>query len=83
LEPQSLADPSRKQVRQPDAQAGRGRESVSQAADRLRYRDWIARIRETARLASAARIRETARRAGADAPIVAPSRDADCGQEDA
>ena len=53
MEPQSLADTSRDQVRRADRRSGTRPESIAEAADRLRREAWIARVRETTRLPGA------------------------------
>ena len=63
MEPQSLADPSRAQVRQARSRLGMRLESVADAADRLRDDVWIASVREAAQPA------------GGDLLIAAPTRD--------
>jgi hypothetical protein len=71
LAPQSLADPSRGQVRQADSRSHRRSESVGQAADRLCDEAWIAWVRESVQLAEA------------DPPIATPTRDVDRDQRPA
>jgi hypothetical protein len=54
LEPESLADTSRDQVRRADERPGMTPESIAQAADRLRNEAWIAGVREAAQPPEAA-----------------------------
>lgn len=62
MERQSLAELSREQVRQAERRSGRSRESVAEAAERLREEAWIAWVRKASQLA------------GADPLIAGPTR---------